>query len=324
MNIEPSGFRIEGRIRRLMASTWSWGARANRAGKRALALGQCVEAVELACVEAEADPANHTVGAGGFPDASGRVSLDAGIMERPDRHGAVACVRRVVHPIRLARAVMDRSNCRLLVGTDADDFAHELGLASEVELSEKARRAYEDFRAGRASFPLANLEEQYDRLKVDEPSTHDTIGVIAWSQGTMAAGTSTSGLAFKRPGRVGDSPIVGAGFYCDPEAGACVCTGRGELLLGVSAAHLAVENLRRGDGAIQAARLVIERLAATHTLGPDDQAAVLVVSNRGECGAASVMKGYTTSLLWEDVSHVWREKRVEANFVLRPEVYRAE
>ncbi len=229
-----------------------------------------------------------------------------------------------MHPIRLARAVMEKSNCRLLVGTDADDFAQELGWASDLNLSEKAKRAYQDFRAGRASFPLANLEEQYEKLKVDEPSTHDTIGVIAWTQGGMAAGTSTSGLAFKRPGRVGDSPIVGAGFYCDPQVGACVCTGRGELLLGVCAAHLAVESMRRGERPTDSARHVIERLADTHELGPDDQAAVLVVASSGECGSASVMKGYTTSMLWEDTSGAWHERRAEANFVLRPEVYCAE
>ncbi|HQY88501.1 MAG TPA: isoaspartyl peptidase/L-asparaginase, partial [Tepidisphaeraceae bacterium] len=256
-------------------------------------------------------------------DASGRVSLDSAIMLDPSKHGAVACVRSTQNPILLARIVMETTKHRLLVGADADALArkHELKLAEP--LSPRAKEAWEKWMKDKDGFSLANLEDVYEgnvgesesnSEKKRDTTTHDTIGVLALdSRGTLAAATSTSGLAFKLPGRVGDSPIVGAGLYCLPKVGAAVCTGRGELMIGTCAAFSAVDALSRGDDPTQAARRVIERIAQTHQLANDDQAAILVLRADGTFGSASILDGYVTA-----VKSKSREDLVPAQFVLKP------
>src|SRR5438067_2511820 len=200
----------------LILSTWSFGQRANRAAWETLS-------PDGSSRDAESDLSNHTVGKGGRPDASGQVSLDSSIMLSPAKRGAVAYVRRLEHPISIARAVMERTAHVLLAGDGAEQFALAQGFKATDLLTDEARGQWEEWRAtGEMQpahpAPIRNIEEK-------PPGSHDTIGVLALdSHGVLAGACSTSGMAYKLPGRVGDSPIIGHALYVDPRVGAAVAT----------------------------------------------------------------------------------------------------
>jgi len=280
----------------LILSTWTFGQRANRAAWPTLAgKGASLDAVEIACRDAESDLSNHTVGKGGRPDASGGVTLDASIMRSPARRGAVACVRGFEHPISIARAVMERTPHVLLTGEGAERFATEHGFKPTELLTEESRLEWERWRLahskpGRSS-PGSNL-----RRNVEEES-HDTIGVLALdAQGVLAGGCTTSGLAFKQPGRVGDSPIIGHALYVEPTIGAAVATGHGELVMSVCGAFLVVECLRRGASPIDAAMGVLKRIQQTQSLTEQDQVGLIVLGADGSWDAASLREGFKVAV----------------------------
>jgi isoaspartyl peptidase/L-asparaginase-like protein (Ntn-hydrolase superfamily) len=271
----------------LLLATWSINQPAVAAAWPKLAVGgSALDAVEAAIRFAESDLSNATVGVGGLPDRDGAVSLDAAVMLSPSRSGAVCAVHRAMHPITVARRVMEKTPHNLLAGDGADRFAIEEGLETGELLTESSRRRWENWRASDSiARPMANIEEQ----------NHDTIGVLAIdSSGTLAAGCSTSGLAWKWPGRVGDSPIIGQGLYADPAVGACVCTGHGELAAGICASFLAVEILRRGDCPADAVRQVLARINENYRLTPQDQIGLILLRPDGEFSTGSLRAGYKT------------------------------
>src|SRR4051794_32556834 len=279
----------------LILSTWSFGQRANAAAWPILASnGTALDAVEAACRDAEDDLNNHTVGVGGYPDRDGNVSLDASIMLSPKRRGAVAAVRRFAHPISIARRVMENTPHVLLAGEGAEKFAKEQGFVESELLTDDARRAWEEWKkakpaASSAATPIGNIEEGM-------PS-HDTIGVLAIdSHGTVAGACTTSGLRFKLPGRVGDSPIIGHGLYVDPNIGAAVATGHGELVMGVCGSFLAVELLRRGASPLEAAVEVLKRIASSFPLSGEDQVGVIVLKPDGAWSAAALRDGFRVAV----------------------------
>src|SRR5688572_19776160 len=281
----------------IILSTWSFGKDANAAAWPALAAGgSALDAVEAACGHAEADLTNHTVGRGGYPDRDGNVSLDASIMLSPSKCGAVASVRRCAHPISLARRVMERTKHVLLAGDGADLFAVEQGLEAAELVTPEARDAWLKWKdsqkrdgssttKGGAARARRNIEElglrafdlsKGDGGKGDLERTHDTIGALAMdSRGTLADACSTSGLAFRLPGRVGDSPIIGQGLYVDPAVGAAVTTGHGELVMGVCGSFLAVESMRRGANPLDAAVEVLTRIKDSYALEGEDQIGII-------------------------------------------------
>ncbi len=299
----------------ILLSTWSFGQRANAAGWPALMGSGALDAVEAACRDAEDDLTNHTVGRGGYPDHTGRVSLDASIMLSPAQSGAVCGIRHHVAAISIARAVMEQTPHRMLCGPDADAFADVVGIRSSGLLEADARAAWQKWiDDGRPNFPLANLEDQIRRRSapIDE-QLHDTIGVLAIdSAGTLAGGCTTSGLAFKLAGRVGDSPIIGQGLYVDPAVGACVCTGRGELVMGICASFLAIEALRAGRSMRDAIQIVLDRAASAYDLGPDDQAGVILVSRGGEVCVGSILPGFRYALRTSE-----RDETLDPDVVLK-------
>ena len=296
----------------LILSTWSFGQRANSAAWPILASGgAAIDAVERAGNDAEDDPENHTVGFGGYPDADGQVTLDASIMLSPARRGAVACVRRHLHVVSVARKVMESTRHVLLVGDAADDFADEHGIAPRDLLSPAARDAWERWRKTNRppGLPVANIEER--RSWPDEEQTHDTIGILSIdARGMLAGACTTSGLAFKLPGRVGDSPIIGHGLYVDPSAGAAVCTGHGELVMGVCGAFLAVEHMRHGARPAEAAAAVIRRIRQSYDLRDDDQVGVITLGKDGDWGSAGLKCGFRVAVRSEA-----RDELVEAPLV---------
>lgn len=321
-----------------IAGTWSFGLRANDAAWPHVAAGRALDAVEAACAWADSAPDVDSVGYGGLPDSSGRVSLDGCVMLSPARCGSVAGLRRHLHPVSVARLVMERTPHVMLVGADADLFADQQGLAEEELLSPEARAAYEkwlreggvvDQSRDRAGSPAAHAMRPVDRrhgedgrlfggaLPADEAKWrhHDTIGCLALdAKGVLAGGCSTSGTPFKTPGRVGDSPIIGHGLYVDPEVGGATATGTGELIMGVCGAFLVVEAMRRGAGAEDAVREAAMRLAKSYALEPHHQAAFLAMDRRGNIAAAALRPGYRTSVRDADGA-----RTVEPVFVAIPD-----
>ena len=302
----------------IILSTWSFGQRANSAAwPGLLAGGGALDAVETACRDAEADLNNHTVGVGGFPDRGGQVSLDASIMLSPSQCGAVGAVRCFAHPISIARAVMERTPHVMLVGDGADQFAREQRFMPSDLLTPEAKAAWEKWR--QSSVPqapaaiLPNVEERLLGQRSIEPS-HDTIGILALdAHGTLAGACSTSGLSFKVPGRVGDSPIIGHALYVDPGVGAAVATGHGELVMGLCGSFLAVESMRRGATPLDAGLEVIRRIAAAYQLRPQDQTALIVMNRAGEWRGVSLRPGFRVA-----VRTISRDELVEPDHVLLP------
>jgi beta-aspartyl-peptidase (threonine type) len=233
------------------------------------ACGSALDAVEAAIRIVEDDPADHSVGRGGLPNVLGEVELDASIMDGSNlAAGAVAAVRTCAHPISLARRVMVELPHVLLVGAGADRFARECGFPAEDPLTEEARtihaRGLRERRSpgGEVDAVLAvvaaRLASDPERAGGRDAGTVNVLALDA--RGHLASGVSTSGWAWKYPGRVGDSALIGAGNYCDGRWGACACTGRGEMTMRGATASAAVAALRRGRSALEAGREALEGL----------------------------------------------------------------
>lgn len=286
----------------IILSTWSFGQAANASAWPGLdGGGSALDAVEAAARHAERDPENHTVGSGGYPDASGQVSLDAAVMLSPARRGAVCYVRTHEMVVSIARRVMERTPHVLLAGGGAEEFAWQQGFEESDLVSDLMRQRHAEWQARRREFGnVANIEDRTLGLReppIDQERAHDTIGVLAIDRsGTLAGACSTSGLPWKLPGRVGDSPIIGHGLYVDPRHGAAVCTGRGELVMSVCGSFLAVESLRRGDDPDRAARAVIERIAEHFDLSDQDQVGVVVLRRDGAWSSAAIRAGFRVAV----------------------------
>jgi L-asparaginase/N4-(beta-N-acetylglucosaminyl)-L-asparaginase len=295
----------------IVLSTWSFGARANAAAWPHLSGGSAssLDAVEQACRACEADPQVMSVGLGGYPDQAGEVSLDASIMLSPSRCGSVCYVRRFMHPISIARLVMEKTPHTMLAGEGAERFARLHGMTPAELLTGQSRAAWRQWIAENpavrqvnqaAYLPPANVEEQAacgNLGTADERAAHDTVGVLARdAQGRVAGACSTSGSAFKVPGRVGDSPIIGHGLYVDPRAGAAVATGLGELVMGVCGTFLAVEAMRRGASPREAAVEVLQRILHNYTLREEHQAAIITLDCQGRWSSAALRPGYHTAV----------------------------
>ncbi len=296
----------------ILLSTWSFGQRANHIAWPILIdpkIG-ALDAVEQACRTAEDDPAVTTVGFGGFPDAAGEVSLDASIMLGPDRCGSVAAVKRYKNPVTIARLVMEHTSHVMLVGEGAERLAAMHGLKPTELLTDRARQAYQKWLAEHPDEARQRLHTQasnFEESSLPPPAAdggeslphnrhHDTIGCLALEQsGTLAGACTTSGLAFKRPGRVGDSPIIGHGLYVDPKHGAAVATGTGELIMGINASFLAVEELRRGGTPRQAVQAVLQRAAEAYVLKEEHQIGLIVLAPDGLWSHGSLRQGYRTA-----------------------------
>ncbi|MCL4210195.1 MAG: N(4)-(beta-N-acetylglucosaminyl)-L-asparaginase, partial [Phycisphaerales bacterium] len=294
----------------IILSTWSFGQRGHAMAWPILASGgSSLDAVEQACRVVESDPEVDSVGFGGLPDASGEVSLDASIMLSPSRHGSVTYVRRFLHVASLARCVMERTPHRMLSGDGAERFALEQGFEPTSLLSNAARSAWETWRtsgrgavdqsrdSGRGLRPVD--ADQSGRLFVasSEMAGHDTIGTLAIDRsGVIAGACSTSGMPYKLPGRVGDSPIIGHGLYVDPEVGASTATGTGELIMGVCGSFLIVELLRRGASPAQAIREALGRIERTQALRPEHQVAFVTLTPRGEWSAGALRPGFKVAI----------------------------
>lgn len=231
----------------IVISTWPFGMPANEAAWELLrAGGSALDAVETGISHCEDDPSVDSVGWGGLPDSAGEVTLDASIMDHTGRCGAVACLHHVRHAIRVARMVMELTPHVMLAGDSATRFALDHGLGQTNLLAPAAGRAFDEWRL---------------REEAKQNDGHDTIGMLAIdAEQRMAGGCSTSGLKFKLPGRVGDSPIIGAGLYVLPGVGAAAATGKGEEVIKVCGSFSVVQNMRRGMEPREAIAQVLEEI----------------------------------------------------------------
>jgi N4-(beta-N-acetylglucosaminyl)-L-asparaginase len=231
---------------KIVVSTWKFSLPAAKRAWGLLLEGKsALDAVEEGIAVCEDDPDIESVGLGGVPDASGHVTLDASIMDHSGRCGAVACLSRTRNPIRVARRVMEKTPHVFLVGPGADQFARQQGFSEADLLTPKSAEKY----------------AQWKRSNSPAPQGHDTVGLLAIdARGYLAGGCSTSGTPFKMPGRVGDSPIIGAGLYVDGKVGAASATGVGEEAIRICAAVTIVDHLFRGDEPIQAITQVMREI----------------------------------------------------------------
>lgn len=267
--------------------------------------GRALDAVELACRVTEDDPRDMSVGYGGLPNVAGEVELDASIMDGHTlRTGAVAAVTGYGNPITLARKVMEETPHVLLVGRGAERFAAELGMIPEDQHVEETMRVWEARftqlgLVANGDGNLRNLATHLTRpVKLDDLKPYvakqDITGTVNYlcrdEYGDLASAISTSGLAWKYPGRVGDSPIVGAGNYCDNMYGAVACTGMGELAIRAGTARSVVLYMKMGLSLEQAGVEGLADLARVAT-GPDDRMSFIVLDAQGRHGGFTMVPG---------------------------------
>ncbi len=267
----------------IILSTWNHGIPANAdAWAKLKETGSLLDAVEAGVRNTELDLENLSVGLQGLPDREGITTLDASIMLGDGSCGSVAFVRQVKHPISLARAVMEKTPHVMLAGEGARQFAIAQGFAMEMEkLSPKAQVEYDKWKVTSQYKPIINVEN------------HDTIGMIGLdSSGKLAGSCTTSGLAYKMHGRIGDSPIIGAGLFVDDEVGAATATGLGESIIRICGSFLIVELMRQGRSPQEACEEAVRRLVAKNKNIKDIQAGFLAINKDGEVGAYAVHPGF--------------------------------
>jgi N4-(beta-N-acetylglucosaminyl)-L-asparaginase len=294
-------------LRPLVVSTWDFGVAANKAAWAVLSAGgRSLDAVEAGARIPEADLKNHFVGRAGYPDRDGHVTLDASIMDEFGNCGAVAAMEYIAHPISVARRVMEKTPHVLLVGEGATQFAVEQGFAREKLLTAESRQAWQEWRQKNPSYhPVPNRENKdYGKdygqhlPKVNTPGgagNHDTIGMLAIDQrGNLAGACTTSGMAWKMRGRVGDSPIIGAGLYVDNNIGAATSTGVGEEVIRNAGSFLVVELMRQGRSPTDACQEAVNRiLQRPANRDKDFQVGFLAINKSGQIGAWAVQNGFT-------------------------------
>ena len=277
-------------------STWDFGAAANAAGVAVRASGgSALDMVEAGGRVAEADETNSSVGLGGLPDRDGRVTLDACIMAWNGDIGAVCALEDLVHAVSVARQVMERTPHTMLVGEGARSFAIEQGFEPQNLLTPAAEAAWREWLKTANYAPRINSENTDWRSMPGGPGNHDTIGLLAiGADQRMAGACTTSGMAFKMRGRVGDSPLIGVGLYVDDEVGGATATGVGEDVVRVTGAHAVVEAMRHGMDPVAACRSVIERLARLRGARvAASQVALLALDKTGRAGAFALQPGFT-------------------------------
>lgn len=272
----------------IVISTWKFGVPANDVAWKILNNGgKAIDAVEQGVRVPEADPSVTSVGYGGYPDRDGYVTLDACIMDENGNCGSVSFLQTIKHPISVARMVMDKTPHVMLSGGGALKFALDNGFIQENLLTENAKQYWED-RLKEANYKPANFNEM-----------HDTIGMLAIDKNNNIAGAcTTSGLAMKYHGRVGDSPIIGAGLFVDNEVGGATATGKGEAVIKVAGAAIIVEMMRNGKSPQEACELAIERIISKQKDYKEFQVGFLALNKKGEYGAFSIQKGFEYALCY--------------------------
>ena len=284
----------------VVLSTWAPNAKANAEAWKILGTGgRALDAVESGVQVPEADPTDQSVGYGGLPDRDGKVTLDACIMNEKGDCGAVMFLEGIMHPIKVARLVMEKTPHVQLAGEGALQFALANGFKQENLLTPEAEKAWKEWLKTSKYDPLTIpklLEKQSEKQQVPgQQNNHDTIGMLAMdAAGNLSGACTTSGMAFKMRGRVGDSPIIGAGLYVDNEVGAATSTGVGEEVIRICGSHTVIELMRQGMEPEAACKKAIERIVKRNGANAKNvQVGFIALSKKGIFGGYSVMPGFS-------------------------------
>lgn len=316
-NSFANGFNLP--VTPIVISTWDSGMEVNaEAWKILSANGKAIDAIEAGARQIE-DTVNCCVGLGGYPDRDGFVTLDACIMDEHANCGAVAGLEQIKHPISVARKVMENTPHVLLVGNGAQQFAIENGFKKEpAKLSGTAEKAYKEWLKTNEYKPVINIENK----KADGPfapdffpdgtPNHDTMGLLAMdSNGNLSGGVTTSGMAFKLHGRVGDSAIIGAGLFVDNKVGAATSSGVGEEVIRICGTHLVVEFMRQGNSPETACKKAVDRIVKREREKAKTlQVGFLAMNKKGEYGAYAVRKGFVFSVKTNNENKIHESKFV--------------
>ncbi|WP_421870860.1 isoaspartyl peptidase/L-asparaginase family protein [Marinoscillum sp.] len=283
-------------------STWGHGMMANNESWQFLKDGgSALDAVERGVRVVESDPKVMTVGIGGFPDREGKVTLDACIMDKYSNCGSVAYLQDIVNPISVARKVMEETPHIMLVGAGAKQFALEQGFKEDNLLTPEAEKAYQNWLKESQYQPVINIEN------------HDTISMLALDQnGDLAGACTTSGAAYKMNGRVGDSPIIGAGLFLDNEVGAAAATGLGEAVIRTAGSAMVVELMRQGKSPEEACVEVTNRIYQLYKKRDDLdylQVGFIALNKQGEYAGYSLKEGFNYA-----IHHPEKQELVDARY----------
>lgn len=303
--------------RPIVISTWDSGMPVNaEAWKILSAKGRALDAVEAGAMHIE-NQIDCCVGLGGYPDRDGIVTLDSCIMDEHANCGAVAGIERIKHPVSVARKVMEKTPHVILVGAGAQQFALENGFTLETgKLSESAQRSYDEWLKKSEYSPVINIENKKQNgpfapnFFEDGTPNHDTMGLVAMDiKGNLSGAVTTSGMAFKLHGRVGDSPIIGAGLFVDNEIGAATSSGTGEEVIRICGTHLVVEFMRLGYSPEMACKKAVQRIVnrdkeKAKTL----QVGFLALNKKGQYGAYAIQKGFVFSVKSNNEDRIHQSK----------------
>lgn len=264
--------------------------------------GSALDAVEQGCMVEEANEKGQSVGKGGLPDRDGNVTLDACIMDKHGNCGSVVYLQNITHAVSVARKVMEQTPHVMLAGEGAKQFAISKGFKTENLLTEASKKAWKDWKVKSAYKPIINIEN------------HDTIGMIAIDKnGDISGACTTSGLAYKMGGRVGDSPIIGAGLFVDNEIGACVATGLGEEVIKTVGSFLVVELMRQGKTPQEACEEAISRIVnKPNSDYKSFQVGYIAVNKEGQTGSYSIHQWFSMTKFQDG-----KNEQIQSNYFLK-------
>ena len=296
----------------VVISTWAPNVKANAAAWEILQKGgSALDAVHIGVQVPEADPHDQSVGYGGLPDRDGKVTVDSCIMDHEGNIGSVAGLEHILHPISVARMVMEKTPHVMLVGDGALQFALENGFEKTDLLTESSKKAWQEWLKTSKYDPQATIKNIEERIR----QNHDTIGMLAIdANGNLGGACTTSGMAYKMHGRVGDSPIIGAGLYVDNNVGAATATGLGEDVVRVCGSHTVVEMMRQGMKPADACKIAVERLIEMRGKERVSQTQIgfIAINKQGEYGCYSLRGNFTMA-----VRTTKKEEVIPSSFMLK-------
>jgi len=268
----------------VVVCTWNFHNATSKAWEILQSGGQAIDAVEQGVQVEEADVTNQTVGKGGRPDRDGKVTLDACIMDKTGNCGSVVYLQNITHAISVARKVMEETPHVMLAGKGAEKFAYEQGFKKENLLTEQSKKEWLQWKKESKYETIINIEN------------HDTIGMLAIDKnGDISGACTTSGMAYKVAGRVGDSPIIGSGLFIDNEVGGATATGVGEEVMKTVGSFLIVELMRQGKSPLEACQEAVHRIVSKNKNFKDFQVGFLAINKQGETASYCIHPGFSYS-----------------------------
>lgn len=263
-------------------STWKTTEANQKAGQMLDKGENALDAAVAGVAIEEENPKNTTVGYGGAPDRTGKVTLDACVMNHLGDCGSVVAVENIVNVARLAKDVMEKTPHVMLSGKGAEEFAISQGYEKTDLLTDQSKKEWEEWLKDQDYRPIINIEN------------HDTIGMLCIDKNNNLSGAcTTSGLAYKMKGRVGDSPIIGSGLFIDNKIGGAVATGLGEEVVKTVGSFLVVELMRQGLSPQEACEKAVKRIVSNNSQENKFQVAYIAMNKKGEVGSYSIEPGFT-------------------------------